>query len=237
MEIRIFWAGDSTVAQNYYLTYPQTGIGQAMGLFLRPGVVVRNHAVNGRSTKSFIDESRLAAIYDEIEAGDYLFIQFGHNDEKREDPTRFTESFGEFMENLERYVNVARNKGANPVFITPLYRRLFSEDGTLNEKVHLDYPEAMKESGRRLNVPVIDLCSMSEELLKKTPASVSEKWFMNLEPGKYPSCEEGKVDNTHLTWHGAVIFAELVAEGLKALGGDYEGLLLEPENLRLPVKE
>ena len=236
METRIFWAGDSTVAQNTYLTYPQTGIGQAMGLYLRPGVVVCNHAINGRSTKSFMDESRLAAIYDIIEAGDYLFIQFGHNDEKREDPARFTESFGEFMENLERFVNVARNKGANPVFITPLYRRLFSEDGILMENTHLDYPDAMKETGRRLNVPVIDLCSMSEDLLKKTPLSVSEKWFMNLQPGEYPSCEAGKVDNTHLTWHGAVIFAELVAEGLKKLGGDYAGLLLEPEKLRRPVK-
>lgn len=235
MGTRIFWAGDSTVAQNTYLTYPQTGIGQALGLYLKPEIQVCNHAVNGRSTKSFIDESRLAAIYNVITAGDYLFIQFGHNDEKREDLSRFTESFGEFMENLERYVNAARNKGAIPVFITPLCRRLFTEDGTLKD-THLDYPEAMKETGKRLHVPVIDLCSSSRELIAKTPQNVSEKWFMNLQPGEYPSCPEGKMDNTHLTYGGAVVFAELVAEGLKSLGGRYEELLLEPENLRMPVK-
>lgn len=236
MGIKIFWAGDSTVAPNTYLTWPQTGIGQALGLYLKPEIQICNHAVNGRSTKSFIDEARLAAIYNVIAAGDYLFIQFGHNDEKREDPSRFTESFGEFMENLERYVNAARNKGALPVFITPLYRRLFTESKTLVENTHLDYPDAMKETGKRLDVPVIDLCASSRELIAKTPLTVSEKWFMNLQPGEYPSCQEGKVDNTHLTYTGAVIFAELVAEGLKSLGGRYEELLLEPENLRMPVK-
>ena len=87
----IFWAGDSTVQYNDILTFPQTGIGQVMNLFLKPEVRVENHAKNGRSTKSFIDESRLTPIYDKITAGDFLFIQFGHNDEKKNDPQRYTE--------------------------------------------------------------------------------------------------------------------------------------------------
>lgn len=221
METRIFWAGDSTVAQNTYLTYPQTGIGQVFGLYLKPEIRVCNHAVNGRSTKSFIDESRLAAIYNNIAGGDYLFVQFGHNDEKREDPSRFTESFGEYAENLERFVNAANNKGAISVFITPLYRRLFAENGALEENVHFNYPDAMMETGTRLDVPVIDLCGLSKELIENTPLSVSETWFMR--------------DNTHLTYMGAVVFAGLVAKGLKSLGGRYEDLLLEPEILRIPV--
>ena len=74
----IFWAGDSTVQYNGIMTYPQTGIGQVFHLFLKPDVKVENHAKNGRSTKSFIDESRLPAIYDKISEGDFLFIQFGN---------------------------------------------------------------------------------------------------------------------------------------------------------------
>ena len=129
----IFWAGDSTVATNKASTYPQTGIGQAFDRFTAMDVCVCNRAVNGRSTKSFIDESRLAPIYDEITKGDFLFIQFGHNDEKKNDPSRYTDPHGEFIVNLGKYVNVARNKGAYPVFITSVERRLFDENGNLRD--------------------------------------------------------------------------------------------------------
>ena len=101
----IFWAGDSTVQYNDILTFPQTGIGQVMNLFLKPEVRVENHAKNGRSTKSFIDESRLTPIYDKITAGDFLFIQFGHNDEKKNDPQRYTDPYSDYMVNLEKFVN------------------------------------------------------------------------------------------------------------------------------------
>ena len=97
----IFWAGDSTVQTNNYATYPQTGIGQVFSLFLREGYQVENHAKNGRSTKSFLDEGRLAVIEQRLGEGDFLFIQFGHNDEKSEDPSRYTDPFSSFMENLE----------------------------------------------------------------------------------------------------------------------------------------
>lgn len=85
-------------------------------------VQIENYAENGRSTKQFIDEWRLATIYDRIHAGDFLFVQFGHNDEKASDPARYTDPETDFPANLERFVNVARNKGATPVFITPLTR-------------------------------------------------------------------------------------------------------------------
>ena len=104
----VFWAGDSTVQYNDITTFPQTGIGQVFHLFLKPEVAVENYAKNGRSTKSFIDESRLSVIYDRISEGDFLFIQFGHNDEKKADPERYTEPFGAYMENLEKFVNAAQ---------------------------------------------------------------------------------------------------------------------------------
>ncbi|HHU75216.1 MAG TPA: rhamnogalacturonan acetylesterase [Clostridiales bacterium] len=227
---RIFWAGDSTVKQNNYTTYPQSGIGQGMRLFIKNEIEIRNHAENGRSTKSFINEQRLAAIYNEITEGDFLFIQFGHNDAKIEDPNRYT-SIPEYKENLGKFVNVARNKKAYPVFITPLYRRWFSDGIHLDENVHGEYPDAMKETGKLLDVPVIDLCSMSKEWLQKLGNENSKKYFMNLAPGEYDRYPEGLDDNTHLKYEGAVMFAKLVAKGLYELGDIYRDLLIDPEYL------
>lgn len=227
MASRIYYAADSTVAQNTIFSYPQTGIGQALGLYLKKEHIVQNHAINGRSTKSFIDESRLASIYNDLREGDFLFIQFGHNDEKQEDPTRYTDPFGDYQVNLEKFINVARNRKAFPVLITPLYRRLFDENGKLVEGTHGEYPRAMKELGERLQVPVIDLCELSRSLLIETGDEESKKWFMNFPAGLYKNYPEGKTDNTHLRYEGAIQFAGIIAEELKKLGGIYKDLLLE----------
>ena len=151
----IYWAGDSTVQYNDITTYPQTGIGQVFHLFLKPEVKVLNFAKNGRSTKSFIDEGRLAAIEEQITEGDFLFIQFGHNDEKKADPVRYTDPFGQYMVNLERFVNAARGKKAYPVLITPLERRCFAEGNQLGVGEHSDYVAAMKQAAENLDVPLI----------------------------------------------------------------------------------
>lgn len=224
----IFWAGDSTVKQNDITTYPQTGIGQAMQLYVKREVRIDNHAENGRSTKSFIDESRLPAIYDKITEGDFLFIQFGHNDEKKEDPARYTEPFSDFKVNLEKFINVARNKKAHPVLITPLERRCFVDREHLGLGEHTDYVAAMKQTAEELKVPVIDLYSMSRAELKKAGAEKSKEWYMHLLPGQYPAYPEGlSTDNTHLKYEGAVVYAGCVARGLKELGGIYSDLLAE----------
>ena len=223
----IYWAGDSTVQYNDITTYPQTGIGQVLHLYLKPEIKVENHAKNGRSTKSFIDESRVPAIYDRITKGDFLFIQFGHNDEKIQDPLRYTEPFSDYMVNLEKFVNVARNKKAFPVLITPLERRCFQEDGSLGRGQHSDYVEAMKQTARNLDVPLIDLYTMSRDKLKEAGTEKSKDWYMHLPVGKYPSHPKGLVDNTHLKYEGAIVYAGCVAQGLKELGGIYRNLLLE----------
>lgn len=227
MPARIFYAADSTVAQNNIFSYPQTGIGQALPLFLKREYIVHNHAINGRSTKSFIDEKRLASISEEIREGDFLFIQFGHNDEKKEDPSRYTEPFGSFQDNLKKFIDVAREHNAYPLLITPLYRRKFDENGLLIESSHGDYPEAMKQFGKKHAVPVIDLCELSQKLLMKTGDENSKQWFMNFPSGQYPNYPEGKEDNTHLRYEGAICFAGIIAEELKKLGGIYADLLLE----------
>ncbi|MBE5950107.1 MAG: rhamnogalacturonan acetylesterase [Lachnospiraceae bacterium] len=224
---RIYYAADSTVAQNTYLSYPQTGIGQALPLYLKREHIVQNHAVNGRSTKSFIDQGRLASIYNDLREGDFLFIQFGHNDEKKEDPDRYCAPYGDYQVNLEKYINVARNRKAYPVLITPLYRRKFDENGILTEGTHGEYPAAMKELGTRLNVPVIDLCELSRQLLIETGDENSKQWFMNFPAGLYWNYPDGKDDNTHLRYEGAIKFAGVIAGELKKLGGIYADLLLD----------
>lgn len=222
--ITIFWAGDSTVKQNSIVTFPQTGIGQAFTRYIdREHVRVENHAENGRSTKSFIDEGRMAPIYDRITQGDFLFVQFGHNDEKNNDPTRYTDPETAFQENLEKFVNVARNKGATPVFITPVTRFHTGDAG--DEYRHVRWVAAVKEAGRRLGVAVIDLTALSEQLMLSMGESARTAFYMNLPAGVYPHFPSGQKDNTHLQPAGALAYAGLIARELKMLGGDYAALL------------
>lgn len=223
----IYWAGDSTVAYNSILTYPQTGIGQAFSLFVKREIQIENHAMNGRSTKSFMDEARLAAIEARIGKGDFLFIQFGHNDEKRQDPSRYTEPYSSFKANLAAYVDVARSHGAYPVLITPLERRCFQEDGTLGTGEHTDYVKGMKQTAEELKVALVDLHARSRKVLAEAGPEVSKKFYMHLEPGRYESHPEGLVDNTHLQYAGAVTYGKCIAEGLRELGGIYRDLLIE----------
>lgn len=226
MAPKIFWAGDSTVTQNNYTTYPQTGIGQGLGLYLKKDIVIRNFAENGRSSLSFIDEQRLAPIYNEMRAGDFFFIQFGHNDEK-EDKARHTEPFGSYQENLTKYINVAHNRKAYPVLITPLYRRVFDENGKIQDNNHLDYPDAMIALSKKLNVPCIDLCALSKAYLSELGEEKSRRLYMNLAPGEFENYPEGKKDNSHLQYHGAVTFAGMIASELKKLGGVYASILAD----------
>lgn len=216
----IYWAGDSTVQYNDITTYPQTGLGQVLHLFLKPEVHIANFAKNGRSTKSFLDEKRLDPIEDQIAEGDFLFIQFGHNDEKVHDPSRYTEPFGSFQTNLARFVSVARAHGAYPILITPLERRCFDADGTLTKGEHGDYVAGMKQLATRLSVPLIDLHAKSRKALMQAGPELTKTWYMHV---------DGKEDNTHLQYAGAVRYAACIAEGLNELGGLYCDLLLAQE--------
>ncbi len=224
--ITIYWAGDSTVKQNTIGTYPQTGIGQVFERFVKPKQVrVENHAENGRSTKSFMDEGRLAPIYDRISRGDFLFIQFGHNDEKPEDPTRYADPDVDFPANLEKFVNAARNKGAIPVIITPVTR--FNRNSASAIYKHDRWAESAKRTGEKLGVAVIDLTAMSEKLVDDMGADAQTALFMNLPAGVYAHFPNGQKDNTHLQPAGAVAFAGLIARGLHALGGAYADILCD----------
>lgn len=222
----IFWAGDSTVKQNSIMTYPQTGIGQLFDRYVKRGCVqIENHAENARSTKQFIDEGRLAAIYDRMTEGDFLFIQFGHNDEKIADSARYTDPDGEFADNLERFVNAARNKKAIPVLITPLTRYDYrNPDAPFH---HDAWAASMRRTAKRLNVALVDLTAMSERLVDEMGEDARSRLYLNLPAGIYPHFPEGLRDDTHLQPLGALTFGGLIARALHALGGAYAALLCD----------
>ena len=225
---KIYWASDSTVQFNGIETYPQTGMGQTLPLYLKRDVEIVNYAKNGRSTKSFITDGRLSKIKSEIGKGDFLFIQFGHNDEKESDPARFTKPFEDYKDNLYLYVNVAREAGAYPVFITSLERRCYESEHVLGPGNHGEYVSAMKEAAQELNVPLVDLYLASRAALEEAGASITESWYMHVPAGIYPYKPDGlQTDNTHLQYPGAVIFAGIIAKGLKDLGGIYAELIRE----------
>ena len=223
---KIYYAADSTVQFNSYLTYPQTGISQGLRIYIKDDVEIKSYARNGRSTKSFIDEGRFARIKCEIGEGDFLFIQFGHNDQKEVDPSRYAPAYGAFSDNLRYMISAAKKAGAYPVLISPIYRRLFDENGHTIDNCHLDYPDAMEKVAREENVPYIDLCSLSRAYLDKIGDEASKELYMNFAPGLYDNFPEGKEDNTHLRYPGAVKYAGMIAEELKKLGGIYADLVL-----------
>lgn len=172
---------------------------------------------------------RFDRIDSEIEKGDILLIQFGHNDEKVSDPARGTQPYGDFQENLLRFVDVARKHEAYPVLITSLTRRLFDENGKIRWDEHGEYPAAVLNLAKREDIPVIDLCKRSKEFLDKLGEEKSKRYYMNFEAGLYDNYPEGKADNSHLRYDGAVLFAGYVAEGLKSLGGVYADVCVTEE--------
>ncbi|MFJ9960651.1 rhamnogalacturonan acetylesterase [Streptomyces avermitilis] len=197
-------AGDSTAAQKYADAAPETGWGMALPFFLREDVEISNHAVNGRSSKSFIDEGRLDVILEVIRPGDLLLIQFGHNDEKSADPTRYTEPWTTYQDHLRQYVDGARARGARPVLATPVERRKFDADGNA-VPTHGDYPAAMRALAEDELVALLDIQALSIALWQKLGVEETKKYF------NWTATEQ---DNTHFNPPGAIAVARLVAAGL-----------------------
>ncbi len=210
--IDIFMIGDSTMANKKPEVYPETGWGQVLNLYFDTLTTIHNHAVNGRSSKSFIGEGRWQVVLDSLKSGDYLFIQFGHNDQKIKSPDRYTEPYGEYTENLKKYVNESRSKGAIPFLFTSIVRRKFNEDGTLID-THTDYPPAMRKVAEELAVPMVDLQVMTENLVESLGDESSKELYL-WDPTISEKFPEGRKDDTHLKVSGAKKVAELAVSGL-----------------------
>lgn len=214
--VRVFMIGDSTMADKPLIGTAERGWGQVFPLFFQNNVVVENHARNGRSTKNFITEGRWQTVCEKLKPGDWVFIQFGHNDSKKEDTSRYAEPHTDYRNNLLRFVTEARAKGANPILLTPVSRRQFDKDGSLID-THGDYPGVVRELAVDQRVPLIDVHKQSMQLLSKLGPEESRKDFVWIKPGFFTANRAGREDNTHFTESGALKIARLVANGLKEL--------------------
>jgi DNA sulfur modification protein DndE len=212
---RLFMAGDSTMADKP-LDLPERGWGMVLGRYFKDPAVVHNHAVNGRSTKSFIDEGRWQAIVDQLHEGDAVIIQFAHNDEKKEDPTRYTDPATTFRDHLRRFVNDVRGRKALPILATPVARRKFDATGTLTA-THGEYPDAIRAVAVEMKVPLLELERATSKWLQEVGDERSKKFFMWIEAGKYPGLPDGRQDDTHFVEAGALHVAELAVEQIRAL--------------------
>jgi lysophospholipase L1-like esterase len=223
--------GDSTMAEYDSSKYPLTGWGMKLSQFFNKNVTVYDFAKSGKSTKSFRDLGYWKTVKDSLKKGDYLIIQFGHNDEKKYDSTRYTVPGGSYNENLKRFIVEARSKGAIPILATPIRRRKFNEKDVLVD-THGKYPEAMRNVAKEMNVPLIDLTKSSKVLIEKYGDEPSKKLFCWVEAGKYPAYPDGNKDNTHFSAFGASMFAELAAKEIKNFNIDLKNYVVIPKEIK-----
>lgn len=243
----IFLIGDSTMAdKNLKGNNPERGWGMMLQGFFTDNVTVDNHAVNGRSTKSFINEGRWDAVLQKIKKGDYVFIEFGHNDEKTNE-TLHTDPGTTFDDNLRRFVRETREKGGIPVLFNSIVRRNFPPNGKVfanateardflssngghykNEgdslvDTHGEYLESPKHVAKEMQVPFIDLNQLTRRMVAKYGREGSKKIWQHIPAGVYDACPKGRTDNTHLCIYGARIVAgiaiDAVAEQIPEIAG------------------
>ncbi|HET7119394.1 MAG TPA: rhamnogalacturonan acetylesterase [Hanamia sp.] len=213
-KITVYLIGDSTMADKEVIAYPETGWGMPFHYFFDSTVTVDNRAKNGRSTRTFIEEGRWQPVVDNLHEGDYVLIQFGHNDEV---PTKksYTTST-DFTANLEKFVNESRSKKAIPVLITPVARRKFDSLGKI-EETHAEYTQLVKDVAKKLDVPLIDLDKESQELVQQFGPDDSKYLYNYLDPGENPHYPDGHKDDTHFSELGARKMAEIVLHDIQKL--------------------
>lgn len=214
--VKIYMIGDSTMADKPTDDNPERGWGQLLPLFFDSTVVIENHARNGRSTGSFIREGLWDSVHSKLTPGDYVIIQFGHNDEKKEKGDRYTPPPA-YRDNLVRFVRESRAKGALPILCTPVVRRRFDKEGRFYDE-HGVYPDIVREVADSLKVPLLDMHRSSWRLVEGLGPEESKKIFLWIPPGVYRSLPEGRTDNTHFGEYGATRIAALAVRALRESG-------------------
>jgi lysophospholipase L1-like esterase len=207
-KITIWMIGDSTMSIKETRAYPETGWGMPFVYFWGSAVTVDNRAMNGRSTSSFRAEGRWKPVLENMKEGDYVLIQFGHNDEVPTKKTYTTEK--EFEANLKRYMEETKSKKALPVLFTPVARRKFDEEGKV-VGTHDVYSEIVRKVARETIVPMIDLDRLGQGLIQEFGEEHSKLLFNHLKPGEHPNYPEGKEDNQR--WPGRGLCCAPVAVG------------------------
>lgn len=227
-KIRVWMIGDSTMCIYEPSRAPLTGWGMPFVYFFDSTVKIENKARGGRSTRTFISENRWQPIADSLEEGDYVLIQFGHNDEAKEEKykDRYT-PVPDYKTNLIKFITESRNKKANPVLITPVTRMRFDKEGNI-EETHREYSAAVWEIGKQYKTPVIDLDAKSRELLQKLGPVNSKLLFMQLDSLEHPNYPDGQKDNTHFNDYGARLIAQLVLNEIKNLKLELAERIVQP---------
>ncbi|MDR2361923.1 MAG: rhamnogalacturonan acetylesterase [Prevotellaceae bacterium] len=227
--VHIFMAGDSTMAdkplykmfidsitrEQFEEENPERGWGQLLPAYFNDRVKIHNHARNGRSTRTFISEGRWQALLDSLQKGDYVVIQFGHNDQSKEKIDRYT-SPEDYKSNMEKFVADVRAKKATPILCTPVMRRRFDTLGNFYD-VHGVYPGLVRQVAEEQQALLSDMHRSTEKLLRQYGEEKSKTLFLHIPAGIYRSLPEGKTDNTHFNEQGANIVAALFIEDLKNL--------------------
>lgn len=225
--ITIYTIGDSTMANKPDTDQnPERGWAQVLPDFFNEKVTIVNKAVNGRSTRSFIDQGRWKEVYQLLKPGDYVFIQFGHNDQKFKSPDRYTNPHTAYRHNLIKFVEQSRAKGAIPILFSSIVRRNFNSHGTLID-THGEYPLEARLVAQQYNVKFIDLQYLTEVLEMSYGQEESKTLHLHYEPGEIPYYPKGKQDNTHLSVKGATEVSRLVVEQLKASKDPLSEYLIE----------
>lgn len=238
--VTVFMIGDSTMANKPLAKENQErGWGQMLPIYLQGKIKVDNHAVNGRSSKSFMDEGRWDKVMEKLRPGDFVIIQFGHNDEKEKSPDRYTVPGGSFDDNLRRYVNDTKSKGATPILMNSIARRNFPPNAGLdiasesddkqkdwkgkypNEGVilvdtHGAYLDSPRNVAAETGVTFIDMNKLTHKLVQELGPSASRDLFMWIPADTYEFCPKGKIDNTHLNVLGGIMVSRLAVNALAA---------------------
>lgn len=206
----VFLCGNSTVVDQD--NEPWASWGQMIPYFFDTNVCIANYAESGESANTFIAAGRLKKALSQMKKGDYLFMEFGHNDQKQKGPGKG--AYYSFMTSLKTFIDEARLRGAHPVLVTPTQRRSFGPDGHIRD-THEDYPEAMRWLAEKENVPVIDLNEMTRTLYEAMGVEPSKRAFVHYPAGSYPGQTQDFADNTHFNPYGAYEIARCIVEGLK----------------------
>ena len=237
--ITVFMVGDSTMADKPLDKENQErGWGQMLPIYLEGAIKVDNHAVNGRSSKSFIDEGRWDKVREQIRPGDYVIIQFGHNDEKAKSPDRYTVPGSTFDANLKKFVNETREKGGTPILMNSIVRRNFPANGIAAAQTddrqktwkkglenypaegdtlvdtHGDYRIAPRNVAEEMDVVFVDMNALTHELVQGLGRDNSRDLFMWMPVGKYEFAPQGRIDNTHLNVYGGIVVSRLAVNAL-----------------------
>lgn len=209
-EVTIYCIGDSTMADKENPEEnPEYGWAQVLPGFFDETIKIDNRAANGRSSKSFISEGRWDSVLQTLTTGDFVFIQFGHNDQKFKDSTRYTNPHTTYRHNLIRFVIDTREKGATPILFSSIVRRNFNEYGSLID-THGEYPLAVRMVAKEMEVPLIDLQYLTEVMEISQGVEGSKDLHLHFNPGQNTYYPKGKKDDTHLSKKGALLVASMV---------------------------